>query len=369
MDTFLRRLEILNYLRQRHSANLGPVATDQVIQHLIDGEYVDEHERAEASTFRLIQRDLKFLLGGYDEEDEVYTNPFGLEARRGKAKSLLWSLEPYQQVSYDFEKMPAFMALALTITRKHLKQVLPSSTQKELEAVFQNAETKLQKAEGKLSAKHYSKLGNAVEFFQRGQSLSTPDFEMATLDRIYQAILLGKRLKFNYRGAKSSKEYDVHPYGVAIMLPKIYLVAVKDDSVKAGSVEDYRSFLVHRIEDLEVSSLSNAVPDTFELKEYLSDGNMDVLVDNDAKSYTLKISIFANKNSSLIRDLSDSPINSTQELVEVADNEWCLKAQVKRTVQLRTWLLALGAQAKVIEPEIIRQDLIDNLNAMQNHYA
>lgn len=369
MKTFIRRLEILHYLQQRHAARLEPVSTDTIIQHLIDGEYVSDSEREPKSLLRLIQRDLKFLLGEYDEDDDSYLNNFGLEVTRGRGKTQLWSLDPYQQVSYDFEKMPAYMALALTVTRKHLKQVLPSSTQQELAQVFFNAENRLQQAQNKLSAKQYTRLGDAVEFYQRGQSLRSPDFDMTLLDRIYQAILKGKRIRFTYQGAQGERDYDVHPFGVTIMLPKLYLVAVKDDAMKAGNQEDYRSFLVHRIRDLEVLPLANSVPENFQLKDYLDSGNMDVAIDRDHKLYELEVELFTEAKSNLLRDLQDSPLNETQKLVEVLEGVWRLSATVKRTVQLRNWLLALGAQAKVCAPQPIRDDLVSYLSTMQQHYS
>lgn len=369
MQTFLRRLEILHYLQQRHASRQVAAGTDEIIQHLRDGEYVEDGVRDEKSLMRLIQRDMKFLLGEYDEEDDSYLNSFGLEVSRGQGKTQLWSLDPYQQVSYDFEKMPAYMALALTVTRKHLKQVLPSSTQHELAQVFHNAQNKLQQAESKVSASQYSRLGDAVEFYQRGQSLSTPDFDMAILDRIYQAILKGKRLRFSYQAANSRKEYDVHPFGVTIMLPKLYLVAVKDDSMRSGQVDDYRSFLVHRIEDLEVMTLANAVPEEFTLKDYLDEGNMDVFLEGDNTLYDLQVALHTQAGSNLLRDLQDSPLNDSQTLTEQEGGHWLLRAKVRRTVQLRNWLLALGAQAKVNAPDQIKQDLVTYLNAMQQQYS
>ena len=150
MKTFLRRLEILNFLRSQHIA----ASTDSIVQHLENSGHLDSHQNQTKSIFRLIQRDLTFLLGEkpeealsdvkantkgetnkeqltYDSFDD-YDNDFGLGVEKGSGKSLLWKLSPYQQLNYDFERMPAFMALALTLSEKHLKQVLPSETRAEL---------------------------------------------------------------------------------------------------------------------------------------------------------------------------------------------------------------------------------------------
>jgi len=375
MQTFLRRLEILNYLASRQNARLGPVGTEQILQHLLDTGYLEVEGNKARSQFRLIQRDLNFLLGDQDEEGD-YDNDFGLVMQRGQSKSLLWSLQPYQQLTYDFERMPAYMALALSLSQKHLKQVLPGSTQRELSQVFSSAQSRLEKSERKLSAKHYLRLTDSVEFYQRGQSLRTPEFDMQILDKIYQAILLGRRIDIAYRTASGAKSYSLDPYGVAIMLPKLYLVAKKvgetGEGPESSHVDDagFRSFLLHKIETIELSRFANQVPEDFQLRAYLEEGNMDVLLDSrDPNSYALKLEIKGEHISGLLQDLRESPISSDQALSESDHGVWLLQASVKRTVQLRNWLMALGDQAKVIEPGIIIDDLVAHLTQQLAHYT
>ncbi|KZY40151.1 hypothetical protein A3732_20480, partial [Oleiphilus sp. HI0050] len=334
---------------------------------LSDAGYLDTQASKAKSQFRLVQRDLKFLLG--DEiDDNDYHNEFGLSTEKGLGKSRLWRLDPYSLIGYSFEKMPDYMALALSISQKHLKQVLPVDTQNVLKSIFQEAQDKLLKQEKSISPKHYQRLTSAVEFFQRGQQLKAADFDLEMLNRIYSAILHRKRLILSYQSQGKLKDYEVHPFGVAIMLPKIYLVAKKEGDMQKGD-EAFRSFLIHKISDLSVSSHANAVPEDFELKSYLDQGNMDVLIDfQDAQTYTLELSITTGKHSNLIQDLHDNPISHDQELHHAHDDDWSLSATTKRTVQLRNWLMSLGPQAKVISPDIIKQDLIDNIDLIRANY-
>jgi len=363
MRTFLRRLEILNFLR---SKNLS-VGTEEVVQHLVDASYLDDLEIKTKSQFRLIQRDLRFLLGKEDEEGE-FDNDFGLSTESGLGKSRHWRLDPYQQLSYDFEKMPAYMALALSVSQKHLKQVLPSTTRDELQRIFSSAEEKLQKGEHKLSPVHYKRLSQSVEFFQRGQQLKTANFDVRILDSIYQAILRGKRISFNYQSKGSIKEYDIHPFGVAIMLPKLYLIG-KKETERTLDNDSFRSFLVHKIKDIEVSQFSNRVPEDFKLKDYLETGEMDVLIDyTDAGIYQLEVEISVSQHSNLISDLRESPISYDQQLVRVSDQLWRLRSTVKRTIQLRNWIISLGKSAKIIAPSEIRKDVIHELDSIRMNY-
>lgn len=384
MKTFLRRLEILNFLRSQHSA----LSTDSIVHHLENSGHLDAHQNQTKSLFRLIQRDLNFLLGEkpddiseqsnkeqltYDSFEE-YDNDFGLGVEKGSGKSLLWKLSPYQQLNYDFERMPAFMALALTLSEKHLKQVLPFETQAELKKLFDNAQEKLVKSEQKLSSRHYQRLSQSVEFFQRGQRLQAAEFNPVLLDTIYRAILLGKRISISYQRGQVTKDYELHPYGVVIMLPKLYLVAKKHEAIAkkletSSEDESFRSFLVHKVQDITIEQHANDVPDEFDLRQYLDDGHMDVyLAYHDQENHTLLLEITASQNSNLIEDLKENPINPDQELQQINQNIWQLTASVKRTIQLKNWLMALGNQAKVLSPKIIQEDLIHAIDAIRSRY-
>lgn len=381
MKTFLRRLEILNFLRSQHSA----VSTETILNHLLNAGYLDSYDTQAKSLLRLIQRDLHFLLGEKAEDDEteafdsdrkeisslqdysLYDNDFGLHLEQGLGKSLLWKLSPYQQLNYDFERMPAFMALALSVSEKHLKQVLPSETRTELKKLFDQAHLKLAQSEQKLSTRHYQRLTESVEFFQRGQRLHGAEFDPTILDTIYRAILLGKRLTLNYKRQQQTKEYDVHPYGVVIMLPKLYLIAKKHEDI--DRLENFRSFLVHKIESANMSAFANHVPQDFNLRDYLDRGNMDVFLSaEDKQDYALVLEITAHKNSSLLEDLIENPISANQKLIPLDSKTWQLSATVRRTVQLKNWLMSLGETARIISPAILRQDLITQLEAIRSRY-
>jgi len=386
MKTFLRRLEILNFLRSQRSA----VSTETILNHLLNAGYLDSYDTQAKSLLRLIQRDLHFLLGEKAEEDEplnfdpdrkesssledypLYDNDFGLYLEQGSGKSLLWKLSPYQQLNYDFERMPAFMALALSVSEKHLKQVLPSETRAELKKLFEQAHLKLAQSEQKLSTRHYQRLTESVEFFQRGQRLHGADFDPAILDTIYRAILLGKRLNLGYKRQRQTKEYDVHPYGVVIMLPKLYLIAQKHEDIDRPEIDsagNFRSFLVHKIDSATLSAYANHVPQEFNLRHYLDQGNMDVFLSaEDKQDYALILEISAPKNSTLIEDLIENPISANQQLIPIYAKTWQLSATVRRTVQLKNWLMALGESARIISPAILRQDLLDAIEAIRSRY-
>jgi predicted DNA-binding transcriptional regulator YafY len=376
MNTFLRRLEILNFLRTQHQA----VSTEDILNHLLNAGYLDNDEIQPKSQLRLIQRDLNFLLGEKTDDDNepsltrkehssfedypLYDNDFGLYLEKGPGKSLFWKLSPYQQLTYDFERMPAFMALALSVSEKHLKQVLPSDTRAELQKLFEQAQLKLAQSEQKLSSRHYQRLTQSVEFFQRGQRLHGADFHPSILDTIYRAILLGKRLTLSYKTQQNLKEYDIHPYGVVIMLPKLYLIAKKHED------SSFRSFLIHKIDSVTISTFPNHVPEDFALRTYLEQGHMDVYLDShDKQDYQLLLELRTHPTSALLQDLNENPISADQQLSQIDQQTWQLSATVRRTVQLRNWLMALGNSARILSPTLLRDDFLAHLAAITARYS
>jgi len=158
------------------------------------------------------------------------------------------------------------------------------------------------------------------------------------------------------------------------MLPKLYLIGKKHEDIQnrisqQQSDNTFRSFLVHKIKDIEISVQPNFVPDDFQIKTYLAAGNMDVLLDHsDSSQHELVLELSTTQYSNLISDLKESPISTSQSLTQLNNTTWHLKAEVKRTIQLKNWLLSLGFQAKIISPSIIRDDLIQALDAMRKNY-
>lgn len=369
MKTFLRRLAILDYLRSSKVQK----STDEILNHLLSSDYLDSYTEdgvanlpteGNSSVRRTIQRDLNFLFGANDVLNEEGDNDFGLEATRGTGKSLLWSLDPYSTLAYDFEKMPTYLALSFAMTQKHLSGIMPKNTLTEMERFFKNADTKLQKEASKISPQQFGRLKDSVEFYQRGQRLQAANYDINVLDTIYRAILKGKQLTINYR----DKVYRVHPFGVVILLPKLYLVAKKDEDI--AKPDEYRNFLIHKIDEIEVATQSSCVPDHFNLKSYLDEGNMDVFIDpTDKALYRLVLRFSISPSSNLIADLAENPISDDQQLTEKGESQYELTANVKRTVQLKNWILGLGRVATIVSPDIIRDDILFELKALMSNYC
>ena len=106
------------------------------------------------------------------------------------------------------------------------------------------------------------------------------------------------------------------------------------------------------------------------MSEYLRQGNMEVYVDrNDDKDvHSLELLIDSNQ-SRLIEDVTETPISKDQTITMYDPERVVLRARVRRTVQLRTWLLSLGPVCEVKEPSVIRDDLKAFLQSTLGKYS
>jgi predicted DNA-binding transcriptional regulator YafY len=361
LHTFCRRMEILNFLKT--SKQLRSVA--EITEHLVMSGLLAQlpaHDTQSAQAQqRKVQRDLKFLSSDTGVDEEGQFNEFGLISKPGIKHSNQWGIEQDIDADFSWASMPDHMAVTLALAEKHLAAIMPSRYHQLLSKHYQTARNKLSQASKKYQPKQLEKLLQSVVIEQRGLRLEAAKIDEQILDNIYEALILNRQLRIRYK----NKTVIVHPYGVVIAQPKIYLIAMKEDE---QDLTRLRSYLLHRISQIELMKLSARQLPGFDLSEYVAQGQMEMKIDNDHSFYALTIELNAPPGSNLIRDLQETPITSSQSLVAMNDNRYLLKARVQRSFQLINWILSLGASATVLEPIQIRQDIIKNLQAVRDNY-
>ncbi|RMF19623.1 MAG: WYL domain-containing protein, partial [Gammaproteobacteria bacterium] len=184
-------------------------------------------------------------------------------------------------------------------------------------------------------------------------ALRAAPYDPAVLDTCYRAIITQKQLGFDYlRADGSERRYTVDVFGVAILLPKIYIVARKTGG------EHLQTFLLHKIRHAWLENRPAHVPEDFSLHKWLADGHMEMYVDpSDRALHDLHL-VFESPRPGLIEDLRESPIAEDQTLECDTDGRWHLSARVRRTVQLRHWLMSVADVAYIDAPDIIRNDVM-----------
>ena len=374
LRTFCRRMEILNFLKE--SRQLRSV-TD-IVEHLKDLDLLDiiAAETHSAQSYdRKIQRDLKFLYSNTsadeddkdcgdnsadDETPENY-NEFGLYFEPGDRHSFLWGIDHGVDTDFSWATMPDHMALTLALAEKHRATIMPSRYHQLLNRHYQSARQKLSNASKKYQPKQLDNLLNSVIIDQRGLRLEAANVDEQILDTIYEALCLRRRLQIRYQG----KTVDIHPHGVVIARPKMYLLAMKNDD---SNIDQMRSYLIHRIEEISMLKLSANILPGFELQTYVNEGGMEMQIENDNSYYQLSIELKPGKNSNLIQDLKETPIAPDQMLSTTDTGTYILETNIQRTYQLLNWIISLGKAATVLTPAIVRNDITGLLKQISDNY-
>ncbi len=363
LRTFCRRLEILNFIKQHRQA----CSVMAITEHLIDSGLLDlptrDSNSPDKSQLRKIQRDLQFLAGDESSQSEEGDNfnEFGLTKCAGGRHSYRWQIAQDPDIDFNWSTMPDHMAVTLALAEKHLASAMPSRYHQLLRQHYKTARHKLVQASKKYQPKQLQHLVDSVAVDQRGLRLEAAQIDEQILDTIYEALILRRRLQIRYK----NKLIIIHPHGVVIARPKMYLLALKD--VGPGN-EKLRSYLIHRIQSINLLKQSAQLIANFKLQDYLAEGLMDVMIDKDIGVYQLQIKLQPDAQSNLLLDLYETPIAPDQQIMKSTDGSYLLTANVHRSYQLLNWIISLGQVATILRPACIRKDVIRHVQQIAANY-
>jgi predicted DNA-binding transcriptional regulator YafY len=207
---------------------------------------------------------------------------------------------------------------------------------------------------------------------QRGQALVEHEVPYDVLGVLSRAILDGKRVNCCYRGDRR----ELHPFGIVLRCPKIYLLAVDDHAIRMVPTADLRpyQFLCARISDAEVSDKPNLVPDDFDTDHFIERVGLDV----DAldwklpeRGFKLILRVFDADSDNLLQDLHEFPLSKQQEIMqeEGTGNHILMARRMRATHQLIEWIMGRLDRIEVLAPVVLREHIVRQLTAMQERYT
>jgi hypothetical protein len=207
---------------------------------------------------------------------------------------------------------------------------------------------------------------------QRGQTLVERNVPYDVLGPLSRAILEGKRIDCRYRDDKR----ELHPYGIVLRSPKIYLLAVDDHTLRRRKAEDVTPalFLCAHISDAKVSERANLVPDAFDADSFIVKGGLDGDADDwglGARGFKLVLRIFGGDGDNLLSDLDEFPLSRNQTIrPEEGTGNYLLEApRIRGTHQLIEWIMGRVERIEVVAPVALRNYIMERLDAMQARYT
>ena len=181
------------------------------------------------------------------------------------------------------------------------------------------------------------------------------------LDTIMTAMKNNHRLRIISHDYYENKDslLIVEPYLLRLWHQRWYIVA---NTVNTNEV---RRYCLDRIVDMQVMDEVFTMPDDFSAEEFFRDcyGVMSDTFGPEARVVRLKITAF---QANYVRDL---PLHESQQEIERNDEYSIFELFVRPTYDLYQEVLRMGTQVEVLEPNYMREEILEMIRLMYNQYT
>jgi predicted DNA-binding transcriptional regulator YafY len=179
------------------------------------------------------------------------------------------------------------------------------------------------------------------------------------LAKLAEAWVSQRRVKITYRSLPSVKatERIIEPYFIepAAGGHASYVLAYCH---RAGEL---RIFKVERIEAIELTDETYTIPADFDANRYFR-GAWGIVVEGEEQTVRLKFS------PGIARLMEETIWHPSQVLEKQADGSVIMTLRVFYTYELVTWILGWGEKVEVLEPPVLRREILQTIRAMEKIY-
>jgi predicted DNA-binding transcriptional regulator YafY len=254
----------------------------------------------------------------------------------------------------DVPGMEAAEAMALYIMRDAMTAHLPSCFIDALHTRFSQANKTLA-ALSRSGAK--ARWSDRVRVVPSSVLLKPPRIGPKILQALETALLNDIAIEVSYQSLQRSAPTPriLYPRGLLLRGSSLYLIAHQKD---AG--ETALHFAVQRFSSVRLRELEPWPATRFSLDEFLKDGKGQF-------GEGTRVHLEATISPALGKILRDSPLSDDMQIVD-ANAALTLRATVRDTWALRTWILGHAENFAVLKPLSLRQDLALRTRAAAAQY-
>lgn len=228
-------------------------------------------------------------------------------------------------------------AMALVMAEQHLGQLLPTSVFESLQAVFNRAHLTLKNIDGHNPASTWM---NKVRAVPPTQPMVPPEIKPEIQENLSRALLENRQVEVMYGGGGKNvpRPMRLHPLGMILRTPSVYLVATAWDYRK---IEDVHLYALHRFTEVRILDEAVQAPEGFELDRELERGLADF---GGAKEPILLEMIVTKEFAKILEEsplaLRGIPPKSNQTISAQGDGLAIVRATVNDSWQLKWWMLS-----------------------------
>lgn len=173
---------------------------------------------------------------------------------------------------------------------------------------------------------------------------------------INSAIISSRKIEIEYHSLKNEiKTRIVRPYAIFQYEGSLYIVGYCEIR------NDIRYFKFSRINTYEILESKFIKDKNFNLKNYLQ-GSFGIF---GGEKINVKIKI----NYPMSQIVKEKTWINGQKITETeSDNSIIFEALMSDSVEIKSWILSMGSSAEVIEPESLKQEMINEMENMIKIY-
>jgi predicted DNA-binding transcriptional regulator YafY len=327
-DTILRQIQLLQSLpRQPYKKSPKDLKNDLI-------------QVGFEVSIRTIQRDLKVLSSILPLVSDERDKPFG------------WSW--HKDASGLNPIMDPIEALTFSLAEEYLEPIMPGKSFNRLKIFFDRANNVLKE----MDRSSIKKWRDNVRVVPQWQTLIAPEINELAEAEIYDALLKGNQLEVEYlkRGEKKPQRRTVNPLGIVLQGVVHRLICTMDDS------KDPRHLPIHRFKEARQNGLKAQRLQYFDIDSFIKNQNIGYLIS------VKPIKLEAIFQSMAGFHLTETPITKDQQLEQLRDGRYKLKATLANTSQLRWWLLGFGGQVEVVKPKSLRNEFKEMAREINSIY-
>ena len=288
---------------------------------------------------KTIRRDLEtFQAAGFPLKEQVCE--FGRKKwhiEEGKA-------EPGLHFAYD-------EAIALYLGRRFLEPLAGTVFWEAAQRAFKKIRATL----GADALKYIDQFGTMFHQTMVGVGDYTKKTEL--IDELMVGIEDRKAIFITYQSLRATEPvtYDVYPYGLIYHRGALYLVG------RSPQHEEICHWKISRIEAAEVTKVHFQRPEDFDLQQHLAKSFGVYHGDGDVR---IRVRFAA----AVARYVCESNWHESQKLVQQKDGGVVAEFQLSDTEEIKRWIMSFGQHAVVLEPESLRDEIVQELKSLLAAY-
>ena len=165
-------------------------------------------------------------------------------------------------------------------------------------------------------------------------------------------------IRYHSLTAKEDKTYTIHPYELVSKGGTLYVVGF---SCKRNEI---RTWKMNRIVEAECLKTKFTRPKDFDVEVYRRRG-FGVFVFNNEPVQKVRVKV----DKWMARYVQEHQWHETQQFEQQPDGGVIVQFEVVPTQELTNWILKLGRNAEVLQPQSLREEMEAEIGEMWRRYA